>query len=124
MQRVRRGGVHHAELRADVQRHVRRIALHLRDHAEIRRNHSVRARVVQPLQKRREPLQLIVTRQRIARHMNGCAGGVRQFDGIAQSVRRKIARAGAHAELFSRQIYRVSTEMERHLKALQISRRG
>ena len=29
-----------------------------------------------------------------------------------------------NAELFSRQIYRVSTEMERHLKALQISRRG
>ena len=124
MQRRGSRRIDHAELRADVQRDVRRIALCERDDAEIGRDDRIHPRIVEQLQIRRQLRHLVITRQRIARHVHGGALRMRKLHGRADAVRREIFGSGAHAELRPGQIHCVCTEMERHLQALQISGRA
>ena len=124
MQRRGRRRIDHAELRADVQRDVRRIALGKRNNAEIGRDDRIHPRIVEQLQIRRQLHHLVITRQCVARHVHGGALRVRKLHGRADAVRREIFGSGAHAELRPGQIYCICTEMERHLQALQISGRA
>ena len=124
MQRRSSLRIDHAELRADVQRDVRRIALCERDDAEIGRDDRIHPRIIEQLQIRRQLRHFTVTRQRIARHVYGGALRVRKLHGRADAVRCEIFGSGAHAELRPGQIHCVCTEMERHLQALQISGRA
>ena len=121
VQRRRRRRIDHAELRAHVQRDVRRIALGQRDHAEIGRDDCVHARIVEQLEVRGQLRHLVITRQGIARHMHGSALCVRKLHGSADAVRREVFRTGAHTKLRPGEIHCVRAEMERHLQALQIS---
>ena len=124
IQRRRSRRIDHAELRAHVQRDVRRIALCERDHAKIGRDDRIHASVVEQLQIRRQLRHLVIAWQGVARHVHGGALRVRKLHGRADAVRREIFRPGAHTELRSGQIHCVCTEMERHLQALQISGRA
>ena len=124
IQRRRSRRIDHAELRAHVQRDVRRIALCERDHAKIGRDDRIHASVVEQLQIRRQLRHLVIARQSVARHVHGGALHVRKLHGRADAVRREIFRPGAHTELRTGQIHCVCTEMERHLQALQISGRA
>ena len=124
MQRRGRRRIDHAELRADVQRDVRRIALGKRNNAEIGRDDRIHPRIVEQLQIFRQQHHLVITRQGVARHVHGGALRVRKLHGRADAVRREIFGSGAHAELRPGQIYCICTEMERHLQALQISGRA
>ena len=124
IQRRRSRRIDHAELRAHVQRDVRRIALCERDHAKIGRDDRIHASVVEQLQIRRQLRHLVIARQSVARHVHGGALHVRKLHGRADAVRREIFRPGAHTELRTGQIHCVCAEMERHLQALQISGRA
>ena len=99
VQRCGGSRIDHAELRAHVQRHVGRIALGQRDHAEIGRDDRVHARIVEQLEVRGQLRHLVITRQGIARHVHGSALCVRKLHGGADAVRRKVFRTGAHTEL-------------------------
>lgn len=124
MQRRGRRRIDHAELRADVQRDVRRIALGKRNNAEIGRDDRIHpasssssryAGSCTISSSRGNVLHVTCTAAPCA-----CASctAARMPSGV------KIFGSGAHAELRPGQIYCVCTEMERHLQALQISGRA
>ena len=107
-----------------MQRHMRRIALDLLHHAEVRRNYSIRTDLIEQLQKSRECRELRVARQRVACDMHFRTDIVCFSHRLTKPAFREIACCCAHAELLTRKINRICAEVQRHFQALQIPRRA